>query len=103
MTYEEQKILLAQTIFAINDKDKFFQIKSYINKLVKTEQSKTGEFNAKLLTFDVWNKQFDGAYKLDDFIEDYGMTVREFRLQIYNLEKGKGMSKQVFFEKLNNL
>ncbi len=103
MTYEEQKISLAQTIFAINDRDKFFQIKSYITKLVENESSKIAESNAKLLTFNEWNKQFDNTYKLDDFIEDYGMTVRKFRLQIYNSEKGEGMSKQVFFEKLNNL
>ncbi len=101
--FAEHKISLAQTILALDDINKIFQIKSYVNKLIHQEKVDNDEFDAKLLTFEKWNKQFDDDYKLDDFIHEYGMTVREFRLQIYNSEKGKGMSKHEFFKKVNNL
>ena len=52
--------------------------------------------NRTSLTFEDWNEQFDNEQKLDDYVEEYGMTVREFRLMLYNSEKGTGMSKQDF-------
>ena len=103
INYAEHKISLAQTIFSINDVNKIFQIQSYVNKLIEKKQPKENEFNAKLITFEDWNEQFDNEEKLDNYIEEYGMTVREFRLMLYNSEKGNGMSKQDFFEKVNNL
>ena len=100
MNYAEHKISLAQTIFALDDINKIVQIKSYINELVQLDNN---DFDAKLLTFKEWNKQFGDEYKLDDFSDQYGMTVGEFRLQIYNSEKSEGMSKKDFFQKLDNL
>ncbi len=99
----QQKISIAQTIFALKDRNLISHIQSYIDGLVQNVQEVDSEFDAKLLTFEKWNEQFEDEYKLDDFIHDYDMTVREFRLKIYNSERGKGMSKQDFFKKINDL
>ena len=103
-TLENRKILLAQKILSLDDTNVVLRIETFLDKLLADiHEEKEEEFDAKLLTFDDWNKQFDDEYKLDDFIPEYGMTVRDFRYKIYNSEKGDGMSKEVFFEKLNNL
>jgi len=49
-----------------------------------------------------WNKQFDDKLNLDEYIEELGMTLQEFRLMIYNSEREKGMSKKEFLNKVNN-
>ena len=37
-------------------------------------------------SFEQWNKQFTDNQSLDDFIPEYGMTLREFRKDIYDAE-----------------
>ncbi len=60
------------------------------------------DFDAKVLSFSEWNKQFDDQ-DLDAFLPEYGMRLRDFRLKIYNSEKQEGMSKEEFFRKVKSL
>ena len=55
------------------------------------------------LAFEAWNKQFDdNESNLDKYIPEYGMTLREFRIQMYSSENsGKGISKGNFFDELD--
>ncbi len=101
INYAEQKILLAQTILAITDADKISQIQLYVSNLL--ENTHNSESSTKLLSFSDWNKQFDDKLNLDDFIPEYKMTLKDFRMKIYNAEKEKGMSKKEFIERINEL
>ena len=96
INFAEQKISLAQTILSLNDIKKISQIQLYVNKLLKKKHDINNEFDAKYLSFNEWNNQFDDQEKLDEYFTEYGMTLREFRLEIYNSEKEKGMSKNEF-------
>ena len=53
------------------------------------------------MTFEEWNVQFTDDMDLNEFIPEYGMTLKEFRLKIYNSERSEGMSKEKFIEKVN--
>ena len=98
----EQKLALAQAIFNLHDSQKLAQIQSFVEKLTDERQEAEHEYNAKLLTFDEWNKQFDDDYNPDDYIPEYGMTLHEYRMKIYQAEKEEGMSKEHFSEKVKN-
>ncbi len=69
--------------------------------MLQQKQEIDNEFDAKTLSFSDWNKQFDDDMDLDSFTE-YGMTVRDFRLKIYNSERQQGMSKEEFINKVNS-
>ena len=108
LSFEKRKISLAQTILALNDTNKMFRIQTFIQEVLtdiseQKTQKQENEYDAKLLSFEQWNEQFDDEYNLNDFIPEYGMTIRDFRLQIYNSEQEQGMSKKAFFEKVKNL
>ncbi len=99
--FAEQKVSLAQTILALNDINKISQIQLYVDNLLNKKQMIDNEFDATKQIFSEWNKQFENA-DLDEYISDYGTTLREFRMKIYNAEKEKGMTKQEFLQKVNS-
>ncbi|MEA3443193.1 MAG: hypothetical protein U9R19_00550 [Bacteroidota bacterium] len=107
LSFAEQKISLAQTILSLTDKNSFTQIQSYINSLYKGKRKsikkQEDDFDAKTLTFDEWNKQFEDEYDLDDYIPEYGMSLHDFRLRIYKSEKETGITKQEFVAKMDSL
>ena len=37
-------------------------------------------------SFEEWSKQFEDEFSSDEDIEEYGMTLREFRMSIYKAE-----------------
>lgn len=94
----EKKILLAKKIFALNDINKITQIQVFVNKLLDLKK-----YDAKTIGFYEWNEQFEDNLKLEEFIPEYGMSLKDFRLKIYNAEKEDGISKDEFLGKLNNL
>jgi hypothetical protein len=102
VSVSEQKISLAQTILGLNDINKIVQIQQYVNELLDKKQKVTTEFDAKTLSFSEWNTQFENSTNLDDYIPEYGMKLRDFRLKIYNSEREQGMSKQDFLQKIQN-
>ena len=105
LNFVEQKISLAQTILALKDINLFVKIQTNINELYnrqnKVKKFET-DFDAKKLSFEQWNKQFDDNCSLDDYIPEYGMKLFDFRLKIYNSEKEEGMTKLEFINKINS-
>ena len=105
LNFVEQKISLAQTILALKDINLFVKIQTNITELYNRQnkvKKLENNFDAKKMSFEQWNKQFDDNYNLDSFIPEYGMKLLEFRLKIYNSEKEVGMTKQEFANKVNN-
>ena len=103
INFAEEKISLAQTLLSLRDIDKFYRIQAYIQELLKEQEVQDEDFDAKRLSFSEWNEQFDNEHNLTDFIPEYGMTVLDYRLKIYNSEREVGMSKDEFVNKLNGL
>ena len=103
LNFAEQKISLAQTILALTDTNKIYQIQSYVNKTLKYNLlDKEVEFDAKELSFSEWNKQFDDDRDLNIFLPEYGMKLRDFRFKVYNSERQEGMSKEEFINRVNS-
>ncbi len=61
---------------------------------------KTSEIKQKEISFEQWNNQFFDNCNLDDFIPEYGTTLREFRYRIYKAEMGEEMNLKEFKENL---
>ena len=101
-TFDKQKISLAQTILSLSDPELTLRIEAYVKELLKNDSLLESEevFDANKLSFEEWNEQFEDDYILDDYIEEHGITVKEYRMQLYAAEKGEGMSKETLFEKL---
>jgi len=99
--YTEQKLKIFENILAVNDKDKLLElqyiIKNFIseNGIVYTKRKKS-----KTISFEEWNKQFIDNRDLDEYIPEYGMTLGDFRRQIYKAEFGKSMSLNEFENKV---
>lgn len=113
----EQKMMIFKELLFIEDKNSLNQIQMFIekfiselNKLSNTEIEEEQneiideieeDFDASELTFEEWNKQFIDDMDLKEFIPEYGMTLKEFRMKIYNSERDEGMLKEEFVEKVN--
>ncbi len=61
-------------------------------KDLKRGISEEEDFDATLLTFEEWNEQFTDEGNLEEFIPEYGMTLREFRMGIYESERSGGIT-----------
>lgn len=95
---EQQKNALVQTILSLTDKQKVLDIQKSVNKILNAGKKR---YDAKFMSFSDWNKQFDEV-DLNEYVEDYGMTIREFRKRIYDSERESGMSKSDFVTKVNS-
>ena len=106
LTLPELKSSIAKIIMQINDKDALNIIKVFISdfaatkKNTKTETNIKEEFDASKLTFEGWNRQFTDYGSLDDYLPEYGMTLKEFRQKIYNAEKSPSYPIEQFYKKL---
>ncbi|HAN77236.1 MAG TPA: hypothetical protein DCQ31_05405 [Bacteroidales bacterium] len=96
----ELKISLVQTIFSLENADEILKIQNFINSLLFPINTENIDHEVEL-SFSEWNEQFDTNQNLDEFIEDYGMTLGEYRLLVYNSEQEEGISKDEFIEKIN--
>jgi len=96
MKKTDYKTKVINEISFVKDDDTLQKLYSVVHKFLednKKEGSKP--------SFEEWNKQFDDDYNLDDFIPEYGMTLREFRTGIYEAElSGEEMSIDEFREKI---
>lgn len=54
------------------------------------------------LTFEEWNNQFTDNKDLDEFLPEYGMTLRKFRQKIYDTEIDESISMKEFKESVKN-
>ena len=106
LDFAEEKIVLAQTILALQEIELLEDIKNYIENILAQRnsrvESKEDDFNVGILNFEEWNKQFEEEKNLDDYIPEYEMKLRDFRMNIYSAEKGNNLSKKEFMDKINN-
>ena len=109
MTASEQKLQIFEKLIAINNNAILTQIHEFIRTLLdelKIIETKSDVFKDKLNTkknsFDKWNEQFIDNQSLDKYIDEYGMTLREFRHNIYEAETGETYSLDEFRTKLKN-
>lgn len=107
LTLPELKSSIAEIIMQINDKDTLNKIKAFISDFSVTVKSakientiEEEEFDASELTFEEWNLQFIDSANLDDYLPEYAMTLKEFRLKIYNSERSPSYPISEFYEKL---
>ena len=50
------------------------------------------EFDARLLIFEEWCKQFSDDADLEEFLPEFGMTLRDFRKSIFESERSGWMT-----------
>jgi len=67
----------------VNDDDTLQKLYSKVHSFLQnSDEISEGE----KMSFEEWNKQFEDDLDLDDYIEEYEMTLREFRMSIYEAE-----------------
>jgi len=107
----EQKLAIFQKIMQVESKTSLNQIQMFIEKFLsefnsnlQEDKSKLEkfeeEFDASKLTFEEWNKQFEDELNLDEYIPEYGMSLKDFRLMIYNSERSESYPIEKFYKKL---
>ena len=99
----EQKLAIFQKILQVESQTSLNQIQIFIANLQENKskvENFEDEFNASKLTFEEWNKQFEDELNLDEYIQEYGMTLKEFRLIIYNSERSPSYPIEKFYKKL---
>ena len=98
----EQKISLIQSILAIDKLEVLVQLQTYLDELNhgQNEQTDTDAEppEAKGLSFEEWNNQFDDDRSLDEYLPEYGVTLGDFRRNIYESESGEETSIDEFFK-----
>ena len=76
------------------------EISKYKNQDIEIFIILKPQIKSKNPTFEQWNKQFADNQNLDDFIPEYGTTLREFRKGIYEAEMSGDMTMSEFKESL---
>ncbi len=97
----DYKTKIINEINAVNDDDTLQKLYSKVHSFL---QNSDENLKNEKPSFEEWNKQFEDDLDLDDYIEEYGMTLREFRMGIYEAEtSGTEESINIFQNKLRNL
>ncbi len=71
-------------------------------EVIENETDNDNDFDANEMTFEEWNKQFDDNRNLDEFIPEYGTTLRRFRMGIYESEREEGYTVNEFFNRMKS-
>ena len=77
----DYKTKVIEEISIVEDDDTLQKLYSVVHSFLEDYKDKESK-----PSFEEWNKQFDDNLNLDDFIPEYGMTLREFRMSIYEAE-----------------
>jgi hypothetical protein len=96
MSLQEQKLSLIQGLLLVQDKSIIDQIDTLIKAALTSNTQKS-----TFLNFETWNKQFQDDQNMDTMLEDYGMTLGEFRKQIWQSEMDEMVELDDFFEIIN--
>ncbi len=109
----EQKLTIFQSIMQIENETTLKQVQIFLNKflsennsleqsskIIKPETILENEFDASILNFEEWNQQFEGSPDMSEYVPEYGMSLKEFRLMIYNSEKSPSYPIKNFYDKL---
>jgi len=101
----EQKLKLFQKIMSIeNEKilNKLFIITDKILAKQTSDSSLSDIDNIEIneLTFEEWNELFMQEKNLDEYIPEYEMSLREYRMKIFKAEQAKSYPINQFLKKL---
>lgn len=96
MSLQEQKLSLIQGLLLVQDKSIIDQIDTIIKSSLASSISQSTFVN-----FETWNNQFQDNQDLDTVIEEYGMTLGEFRKQIWQSEMEEIVELEDFFNIIN--
>ena len=101
----ETEDILACMLYAAKlvEEEKVYLDAVSVKKKKDNKKTDPEDSEANYLSFEEWNKQFDDKNRnLDEYLPDYGMALRKFRIKMYNAEtSGKGISKGDFFDELD--
>lgn len=96
MSLQEQKLSLIQGLLLVQDKSIIDQIDNIIKSALASNTQKSTFVN-----FETWNKQFQNDQSMDTILDDYGMTLGEFRKQVWQSEMEEMVELDDFFEMIN--
>ncbi len=97
MSIQEQKLALIQGLLLIQDKS----IIKQIDELIKLALSKDMD-KPTYVDFQTWNEQFGTDENLEVYQEEYGMTLGEFRKQIWTAEMNDAVELDTFFKMIED-
>lgn len=86
----------------MNEKTEVVSGLHLLNKKAKDINEDTEGIDIGTLSFNEWNKTFMEERDLNEYIPEYDMTLRDYRMKIYNVEKGENYSINQFFKKMEN-
>ncbi|MBN1463412.1 MAG: hypothetical protein JW922_07000 [Paludibacteraceae bacterium] len=104
--FAEQKLLLLQKIMAIENEKILNGLFLIVEKFISLKKEKSlpdiENIDIETLTFEEWNELFMEDKDLNLYLQEYDMTLGEYRKKIYNAEKSKSYPISEFFKKLEN-
>ncbi len=102
LSIADKKILLFQKIVAIENENILQQLNILIDKMLSSQTLNLDEIEKDIekLTFEEWLNKYMITKKLNENIEEYDMTLGEYRKKIYDSEKSKSLPINQFLNKL---
>jgi len=88
MNIAEYKIEIFKELLAVENENALDQIRSLIRTFLPKKESsiqKKRKSNYEM-SFEEWNEQFVSEQNLNEFIPEYGTTLKDFRQDIYEAE-----------------
>jgi len=103
----EQKLKLFQKIMSIENEKILSKLFIIADKFVtknNTDYTYNNIENIDIatLSFNEWNKLFMQEKDLNEYIPEYEMTLRDYRMKLFNAEKGESYPINQFFKKLES-
>ena len=87
MSISEYKIRVFKEIMPVENELALKQIYHMVHQFIEDyPELIEDDKQAEPISFEEWNKQFTDDRDLDDFIPEYGITLRKFRQSIYDAE-----------------
>jgi replication initiation and membrane attachment protein DnaB len=84
MTLAELKIELLKEIMNLESEEAIKKIYRTVQNFASKQKNK--ELKNEKISFEEWNRQFTDNQDIDEYIEEYGMSLREYRQTIYEAE-----------------
>ena len=90
MTTAEYKLAIIEKILSVDNERTavhlFELVDTFLKELSGENTEETEQEPAAYQTFEEWNEQFTDSRDLNEHMPEYGMTLREFRMGIYEAE-----------------
>lgn len=105
MNIAEQKLFLFQKILSIENESIIKRLFLIIEKITTKNQLKEinlEDIDIETLSFEEWNELFMEKRNLNDYIPEYDMSLKDYRMKIYNTERGESYPINQFFKKLES-